>query len=58
MYNDESNTIDTNLTDYNVGSKKKINIRDNIFAMNAIMNSSKHGVDDPCNICVYVVRKC
>ena len=26
--------------------------------MNAIMNGSKQGVDKPCDICVYDVRKC
>lgn len=26
--------------------------------MNAITNASKQGVDEPCDICVYDVRKC
>jgi exonuclease III len=58
IYNDEYRTVDDNLTDCNVGSRKKRNIRDNLFVMNAIMNSSKKGTDSPCDICVYDVRKC
>ena len=58
IYDEEYETIDMNLTDCNVGSRKKRNIRDNIFVMNAIMNSSKRGIDQPCDICVYDVRKC
>ena len=58
IYNDEYSTVDSNLTDCNVGSRKKRNIRDNLFVMNAIMNASKQGVDEPCDICVYDVRKC
>ena len=46
------------LVHINVGSRKKRNIKDNLFVMNAIMNSSKKGIDQPCDICVYDVRKC
>ena len=58
IYNDECETVDENLTDCNVGSRKRRNIRDNLFVINAIMNSSKRGSDEPCDICVYDVRKC
>ena len=58
MYNDEYGNVDNNLTDCNVGSRKKRNVRDNLFVMNAIMNSSKKGTDVPCDICVYDVKKC
>ena len=34
IYNDEYNTIDSNLTDSNVGARKGRNIRDNIFVLN------------------------
>ena len=44
MYNDEYETLDTNLTDCNVGARKERNIRDNIFVINAIMNSIKKNV--------------
>ena len=58
IYNDEYDTVDNNLIDCNVGSRKGRNIRDNLFVMNAIMNSSKRGTDQACDICVYDVRKC
>ena len=34
IYNDEYQTIDNNLTDCNVGSRKNRNIRDNLFILN------------------------
>ena len=58
IYEDEYHTVDDNLTDCNVGSRKKRNIRDNLFVINAIMNSSKKGDDEACDVCVYDVRKC
>ena len=57
IYNEEYNTVDSNLTDCNVGSKKKQNIQDNLFVMNAIMNSSRKGDDSAYDICVYDIRK-
>ena len=39
IFNDEYNTIDSKLTDSNVGGRKGRNIRDNIFVLNAIFNS-------------------
>ena len=41
IFNDEYNTIEMNLTDSNVGGRKNRNIRDNIFVLNAIINSVK-----------------
>ena len=41
IYNDESQNIDDNLTDSNVGARKNRNIRDNIFVLNAITNNIK-----------------
>ena len=58
MYNDEYSTVDKNLTDCNVGARNKRNIRDNLFAMNAIMNGSRQGIEKACDICVYDVKKC
>ena len=58
IYDKEYSTVDSNLTDCNVGSRKKRNIRDNLFVMNSVMNSSRKGIDSPCDICVYDVRKC
>ena len=58
IYIDEYKTVDSNLTNCNVGSRKNRNIRDNLFVMNAIMNNSKRGNGEPCDICVYDIRKC
>ena len=57
-YNDAYETFDNNLTDCNIGSRKRRNICDNLVVINAITNSSKKGIDRPCDIRVYDVRKC
>ena len=38
IYNDEYSTIDSNLSDSNVGARKGRNTRDNIFVANAVIN--------------------
>ena len=58
IYNDEYKTVDSGLTDCNVECRKKRNVRDNLFVINAVTNSSKNGTDNPCDICVYDVRIC
>ena len=58
IYNDEYEKIDSNLTDSNVGARKGRNIRDNIFVMNAIMNSVVRGNEEPIDIQVFDVEKC
>ena len=45
--------IDESLTDCNVGARKERNIRDNIFVINAIMNSIKNNKEG-----AYDVKKC
>ena len=58
IYNDEYATIDSNLSDSNVGARKGRNIRDNIFVLNAVMNSIKKGKEDPVDIQVFDIEKC
>ena len=58
IYNDVYETIDSNLTDCNVGARKHRNIRDNIFVMNAIINSIKKGKEESVDFQVYDVEKC
>ena len=58
IYNDEYKNIDQNLTDSNVGARKKRNIRDNIFVLNAINNSVVNGTEEPVDIQVFDVEKC
>ena len=43
IFNDEYETIEKNLTDSNIGGRRGRNIRDNIFVLNAIINSIKRG---------------
>ena len=43
IYNDLYQTIDTNLSDCNVGNRKGRNIRDNLFVLNAVINSVTKG---------------
>ena len=58
IYNDEYATIDANLTDCNVGARKKRNVRDNLFVLNAIMNDAVNGSKEAKDISIYDVEKC
>ena len=58
IYNDEYPTIDSNLSDSNVGARKGRNIRDNIFVLNAVTNSVKKGKEDPIDIQIFDIEKC
>ena len=58
IYNDEYDTIDDDLSDSNVGARRKRNIRDNIFVLNAITNSVVKGNANPVDVQVYDIEKC
>ena len=58
IYNDEIKNIDENLTDCNVGARKHRNIRDNIFVMNAILNSNQKEHEEALDIQIYDIEKC
>ena len=58
IYNDEINNLDKNLTDSNVGARKNRNIRDNIFAMNAIINSIAKENKEALDIQIFDIEKC
>lgn len=58
LYNEKYETIDSNLTDSNVGARKSRNIRDNLFVVNAVINSAKQDKSKPIDIHVYDVTKC
>ena len=58
MYNDLYTTLDSNLTDGNVGARKDRNIRDNIFILGAVINSVTNGGEDPIQVQVVDVEKC
>jgi hypothetical protein len=58
IYNDEYSTIDNNLTDSNVGARKRRNIRDNIFVLNAVTNSVIKGKEVEVDLQVFDIEKC
>ena len=58
IYNDEYKNLDKNLTDSNVGARKNRNIRDNIFVLNAIVNSVKKETDNGIDCQIYDIEKC
>ena len=58
IYNDEYKKIEANLTDSNVGAQKERNIRDNIFVMNAIINSSRKENKETLDCQVFDIEKC
>ena len=41
IYNDMYQTMDDNLSDSNVGNRRGRNIRDNLFVLNAVLNTAK-----------------
>ena len=57
LYNDIYPIVDENLTDANVGARKGRNIRDNLFVLNAVMNSVTNGSEKACEIGVYDLEK-
>jgi hypothetical protein len=46
------------LTDANVGARKQRNIRDNIFVINAIINSVINGGYEAVGVQIYDIEKC
>ena len=58
IYNDEYKKIVDSLTDSNVGARKQRNIRDNIFVMNAIINSMSREKEESLDCQVFDIEKC
>ena len=58
IFNDVYELLDENFTDSNVGGRKRRNIRDNIFVINAKMNSVRKGNEQACDITIYDTEKC
>ena len=58
IYNSAYETIDSNLTDGNVGSRKRRGCRDNMFVISAISNSVVNGKSEPIQVQVTDVEKC
>ena len=58
IYNDSYYTIDSTITDGNVGGRKSRSVRDNIFVISAVINSVKHGESGPIQVQVMDAEKC
>ena len=58
IYNSCYETIDSNLSDGNVGARKRRGCRDNIFVLSAISNSVINGKAEPIQIQVTDVKTC
>ena len=58
IYLDEYEKVDENLTDCNVGSRKKRNVRDNLFVVNGVINAVINGNDEPIDVELYDIKKC
>jgi hypothetical protein len=58
VYNDTYETIDSYLTDGNVGARKARNIRDNIFVLGAVTTSVINGNENAIQVQVLDVEKC
>ena len=55
-YVDEYPNIDKNLTDCNVGARQHRNIRDNIYVLNAVLNSVKVQNEEALDCQIYDVQ--
>lgn len=58
IYNDEYENIDKSLNDSNVGARKGRNVRDNIFVVNAVLNSASKKKEEAVDVQLYDVEKC
>ena len=58
IYKDSYYTIDSTITDGNVGGRKSRSVRDNIFVISAVINSVKHGESGPIQVQVMDAEKC
>ena len=58
IYNSSYETIDSNLTDGNVGAQKRRCCRDNMFVLSAVNNSILRGQSEPIQLQVTDVKTC
>ena len=57
VYNDVYPYVDNKISDANVGCRKGRTIRDNLFVLNAVLNSVSRDNEEPCDIGVYDITK-
>ena len=58
IYNDEYPKLDKHLSDCNVGGRKGRSVRDNIFVLNAILNSNRRENKEAHDAQIYDVKQC
>ena len=57
LYNDNYNDIDKNMSDSNIGSRKKRNAKDHLLIIHGVINSVIKGKEDPIDIQIYDLEK-
>ena len=58
VYKDNYESVDSNMTDSNIGSRKARNIRDHLFLIYGIINSVIRGGAAAIDIQIYDIEKC
>ena len=58
LYNDKYPEIDSNMSDCNVGGRKKRSIRDNLFVLNAVINDALNYQNVDIDIHFYDLEQC
>ena len=53
IYNEKYDIIDKNMSNSNIGGRKKRNIRDHLFVINAILQDASKNKVDAVNIQIY-----
>ena len=57
IYNDKYANLDQNMSDSNIGSRKKRNIRDHLLIIHGVINSVIRGKEEPVDIQIYDLEK-
>ena len=58
IYNEKYDIIDKNMSNSNIGGRKKRNIRDHLFVINAILQDASKNKVDAVDIQIYDIKKC
>ena len=58
VYQDEYSTVDDNMSDSQIGARKKKNIRNHIFVLNGIVNEALNTKGKAIDILIYDYRQC
>ena len=58
LYNDNYDSIDQNMSESNIGARKRRNIRDHLFVIYGIINSVLKGGEKCIDLQVYDIEKC